>query len=179
MAINIFVTTDTGNGLAPIRKQLFGRMLTDCHVTHWNTFQLNFIVWNILRKTTIYSSTKFRLICFNRTWTEWVFRHRAICIFPTGLTCQTQIYLSTQYHDYYSCQVIGATVVGEVSGAPNRITHTQYIPGIMHTFSMCCGLLTPWGLGKMEVILQTTHSNSFSFSECHWSLFLRIQLTIF
>ena len=47
-------------------------------------------------------------------------------------------------------------------------------------------LLTHWGRNKMDVISQTTFSNAFSWMKTnefrfrfHWSLFLRVQLTIF
>ena len=47
-------------------------------------------------------------------------------------------------------------------------------------------VLTHWGRDKMDVILQTTVSNAFSWMKIcsfglifHWSLFLRFQLTIF
>ena len=47
-------------------------------------------------------------------------------------------------------------------------------------------LLTHWGWDKMAAIFQTTHSNTLSWMkmyefwlEFHWSLFLRVQLTIF
>ena len=46
--------------------------------------------------------------------------------------------------------------------------------------------LTHWGRDKMAVIFQTTFSNAFSWMKMyelpfrfHWSLFLRVQLTIF
>ena len=46
--------------------------------------------------------------------------------------------------------------------------------------------LTHWGRDKMDAISQTTFSNAFSWmkmyqfrSKFHWSLFLRVQLTIF
>ena len=46
-------------------------------------------------------------------------------------------------------------------------------------------LLTHWGRDKMADIFQTTFSNAFSWMKmlefwlkCHWSLFLRVQLTI-
>ena len=45
--------------------------------------------------------------------------------------------------------------------------------------------LTHWGQNKMAVIFQTAFSNAFSWIRryefrlrCHWSLFLRVQLTI-
>ena len=47
-------------------------------------------------------------------------------------------------------------------------------------------LLTHWGRGKMDAISQTTFSRAFSWMKmfefrlnCHWSVFLRVQLTIF
>ena len=47
-------------------------------------------------------------------------------------------------------------------------------------------LLTHWGRGKMDAISQTTFSSAFSWIRIfefrlkfHWSLFLRVQLTIF
>ena len=47
-------------------------------------------------------------------------------------------------------------------------------------------LLTHWGRDKMAAILQTTFSNAFSWMKMHefhlrfhWSLFLRLELTIF
>ena len=46
-------------------------------------------------------------------------------------------------------------------------------------------ILTHWGRDKMAAISQTTHSNAFSWMKMyafrlrfHWSLFLRVQLTI-
>ena len=46
--------------------------------------------------------------------------------------------------------------------------------------------LTHWGRDKMDTISQTTFSSAFSRMKifefrfkCHWSLFLRVQLTIF
>ena len=48
------------------------------------------------------------------------------------------------------------------------------------------GELTHWGRGKMAAVFQTTFSNAFSWMKMiefrfkfHWSLFLRVQLTIF
>ena len=57
----------------------------------------------------------------------------------------------------------------------------------------CCGvfhftinILTHWGRDKMAAIFQTTFSNAFSWMKMHefrlrfhWSLFLRLELTIF
>ena len=50
----------------------------------------------------------------------------------------------------------------------------------------CLYILTHWGRGKMAAISQTTSSNAFSWMKVyefrlrfHWSLFLRVQLTIF
>ena len=50
----------------------------------------------------------------------------------------------------------------------------------------CIGMLTHWGGDKMAGISQTTLSNAFSWMKMlefrfifHWSLFLRVQLTIF
>ena len=47
-------------------------------------------------------------------------------------------------------------------------------------------MLTHWGRDKMDAISQTTFSNAFSWMKiyefrlsCHWSLFVRVQLTIF
>ena len=47
-------------------------------------------------------------------------------------------------------------------------------------------ILTHWGRDKMDALLQTTLSNAFSWMNMiefgfifHWSLFLRVQLTIF
>ena len=47
-------------------------------------------------------------------------------------------------------------------------------------------VLTHWGQDKMAAIFQTSHSNAFSWMKMsvfrlnfHWSLFLRVQLTIF
>ena len=46
--------------------------------------------------------------------------------------------------------------------------------------------LTHWGRDKMAAVSQTTHSNAFSWMKMlefrlrfHWSLFLRVQLTLF
>ena len=47
-------------------------------------------------------------------------------------------------------------------------------------------VLTHWGRGKMAAVSQTALSNAFSWMKmlefqvkCHWSLFLRVQLTLF
>ena len=47
-------------------------------------------------------------------------------------------------------------------------------------------ILTHWNRHKMTAIFQTTFSNAFSWMKtcefrlkCHWSLFLRVQLTLF
>ena len=63
------------------------------------------------------------------------------------------------------------------------VTHAQ----LRH--SSCCyslSSLTHWGRDKMAAIFQTTFSNAFSWMQInefwlrfHWSLFLRVQLTIF
>ena len=51
---------------------------------------------------------------------------------------------------------------------------------------ICYRILTHWGRDKMDAISQTTFSSAFSWMKIfefwlifHWSLFLRVQLTIF
>ena len=77
-------------------------------------------------------------------------------------------------------------------GFKNHPVHTSGI--LYNTFIMFMQwiVLTHWGQGKMDAILQTTHmsdmthSNIFSWMKMfeiqlkfHWSLFLRVQLTVF
>ena len=61
------------------------------------------------------------------------------------------------------------------------ITKSQWVNTFRH--SRC---LTHWGRDKMATIFQTTFSNIFSWMKMHelrlrfhWSLFLRVQMTIF
>ena len=56
----------------------------------------------------------------------------------------------------------------------------------MYVLSRHLGLLTHWGRDKLAAFPQTTFSNTFSLmkmfelrEQFHWSLFLRVQLTIF
>ena len=56
----------------------------------------------------------------------------------------------------------------------------------MHIYVICRSELTHWGRDKMDAISQTTLSNAFLWMKMlefwlkfHWSLFLRVQLTIF
>ena len=58
--------------------------------------------------------------------------------------------------------------------------------GISGDLRYCLYSLTHWGWDKMAAIFQTTFSNAFSWRKIyelwlrfHWSLFLRVQLTIF
>ena len=60
-----------------------------------------------------------------------------------------------------------------------KLNSTKFL-GVIMTIN-----LTHWGRYKMAAISQTTHSNAFSWMEMllflfkfHWSLFLRVQLTI-
>ena len=55
-----------------------------------------------------------------------------------------------------------------------------------HTLSLVNSVLTHWGRDKIDAISQTTFSSAFCWMkmlefriEFHWSLFLRVQLTIF
>ena len=72
--------------------------------------------------------------------------------------------------------------------------HTMFVCKLMWSWKvhflvdmpMYTVLLTHWGRDKMAAIFQTTFSNPFSWMKMyefrlrfHWSLFLRVQLTIF
>ena len=70
---------------------------------------------------------------------------------------------------------------GEISTCSNLIRISMQMPIHKPYY-----VLTHWGRDKMAVIFQTTFSSGFSWTKMyefrlkfHWSLFLRVQLTIF
>ena len=68
----------------------------------------------------------------------------------------------------------------------NAISKTKYIPGLNVLVNAFICSLTHWGRDKMDAISQTTFWSAFCLMKMfefrmkfHWSLFLRVELTIF
>ena len=107
--------------------------------------------------------------------------------FPTQRANNTENYsISWRHHDIsnviYICDVMFAFHFRWVSALIVLVTY-------LARWTVLCSLtvpLTHWGRDKMAAISQTTFSNAFSSIKMfefrlqfHWSLFLRVQLTIF
>ena len=134
----------------------------------WNTMSLSQLChYNI--KTYIYGS-KFKSV------TDWFFLPDChIYHSLVAYTCQSTVSLRLET---VTVTVDEHTELQRCCSTLLRLDQTDSIYPPM--------VLTHWGRDKMADIFQTTFSNAFSWmkmSECrlrfHWSLFLRVQLTIF
>ena len=104
-----------------------------------------------------------------------------------------------QLISYSSCRIIQLTLginmhqprwmllYGDLNLPPDQTCFSQILAsGYPQWGSYSVTPLTHWGRDKMAAIIQTTFSNAFSWMKMcefrlkfHWSLFLRVQLTIF
>ena len=91
------------------------------------------------------------------------------------------LYYSRQHcHPVWDSVLIFLTQQSELGGI-----HSTLFLGSCHNMGYCTEVLTHWGRDKMDAISQTTFSSAFSWMKMFefrlkfWSLFLRVQLTIF
>ena len=99
-------------------------------------------------------------------------------VIPRHQTPQGQPITKLEYPDRPS----SLGIQSRYKGVPKQRVRSK----VLKEGDMVTLVLTHWGRDKMDAISQTTYSSAFSWIKmyefrlnCHWSLFLRVQLTIF
>ena len=137
----------------------------------WYCVTINYVIMRALCTLYDYTHHSVELI-YKVLWTQIYF---SLVLFQFGLKSWNSEILCV----WFSVKVTRCHKV-----IYNIFRFTHY--GWWHYISLCLYKLTHWGRDKMDAILQTTFSSAFSWMKMfefrlkfHWSLFLRLQLTIF
>ena len=96
------------------------------------------------------------------------------------------IFMISQLKPHIQIFYVGRAIYSSIDYVVNllsNITHSCWCS--CYNIVACSHLLTHWGWDKMATIFQTTFSNAFPWMKMydfwlkfHWSLFIRVQLTI-
>ena len=112
----------------------------------------------------------------------WIICHKRICLYGTNPAEWFYVEVSC-----LSCNLHGFTHLLYYSWFPDVVASCEQFFSDRSIWKICPHqVLTHWGWDKVAAISQTTLSNSLSWMKTyelwlrlHWSLFLRVQLTIF